>query len=100
MEYYVFNDEATAIAAELYIREHGQLPRVGVNALTGLPEPDKQKTEAWAIPVQRLDGKWCFPRLAPYYIENCTEEEIVTFFNTFNPVIEIFNTNWFPEGEI
>jgi hypothetical protein len=100
MEYYVFNDEQTAINAELYIREHGNLPLTGINALTGLPEPEKAKTEKWAIPQQRLDGKWVFPRLSEYFRMNCTEEEITTFFTSFNPTIETYNNDWFPQEEI
>lgn len=61
MLYYVFNDEQTAINAEAYICQIGGAPVIGLNAETGLPEPDKCKTERWAVPEERLDGKWVFP---------------------------------------
>lgn len=61
MKYRVFNTEAEAIAAEAAISKAMGLARVGVNAKTGLPAPEAQATERWAIPQQITDGRWVFP---------------------------------------
>lgn len=61
MKYRVFNTEAEAIAAEAEIAAAMGLAKVGVNAKTGLPAPDAQVTERWAIPQQIADGRWVFP---------------------------------------
>ena len=61
MKYRVFNTEAEAIAAEAEIAAAMGLAKVGVNAKTGLPAPDAQVTERWAIPQQIQDGRWVFP---------------------------------------
>lgn len=65
------------------IDEGGILPR---NAATGQLEPNATRTSSWAIAQQRLDGKWCFPKITQDYhplfagvdfLEGitCTEEE-------------------------
>lgn len=94
--YYVFNDEATAIGAEAYICQVAGTPLVGVNAKTGQPEPNKAKTERWAIPQQRVDGKWVFP-VVPDAIASKYPPEIATAFNTNYPnVKEEHDPAWFP----
>lgn len=60
MKYRVFNTEAEALAAEAEVAQAMGLAKVGVNAKTGQPEPDKQVTERWAIPQQIQDGRWVF----------------------------------------
>jgi hypothetical protein len=61
MKYRVFDTEDEALAAEAQIAETIGCIKVGVNAKTGQPEPDKQVTERWAIPQQISDGRWVFP---------------------------------------
>ena len=61
MKYRVFNTEAEAIAAEAQVAADIGCIKVGVNAKTGLPAPDAQATERWAIPQQIADGRWVFP---------------------------------------
>lgn len=61
MKYRVFDTEAEAIAAEAIIAQEIGCAKVGVNAKTGLPAPEAQLTERWAIPQQILDGRWVFP---------------------------------------
>jgi hypothetical protein len=61
MKYRIFDTEAEAIAAEEQIAHDIGCVKVGVNAKTGQPEPDKQATERWAIPQQIQDGRWVFP---------------------------------------
>lgn len=57
-----------------------------IDDLMMLPLPG---TETWAIPKQRLDGKWCFQKPEIYYmhgVANYTEEN--------------YCTDWYPvEGE-
>jgi len=60
MKYRVFDTEAEALAAEAEVAQAMGLAKVGVNAKTGQPEPDKQTTERWAIPQQISDGRWVF----------------------------------------
>ena len=61
MKYRVFNTEAEAIAAEAQVAAEIGCAKIGVNAKTGLPAPDAQVTERWAIPQQIADGRWVFP---------------------------------------
>lgn len=61
MKYRVFNTEAEALADEAAISQAMGCAIVGVNAKTGLPAPDAQATERWAIPQQIVDGRWVFP---------------------------------------
>ena len=95
MEFYVFDDEQTAIDAEANIKTIGQLPRTGVNSLTGEEAPDKQKTTRWAVPWSRItDGKWVFQRL-PLEIRNQYPQEAHDAFNVAFPhVIEEYEDAW------
>lgn len=61
MKYRVFETEEQAVAAEAQVALDIGCVKVGVNAKTGLPAPDAQVTERWAIPQQILDGRWVFP---------------------------------------
>ncbi len=100
MEYYIFNDEQTALEAEAFIAEKGFMPITSTNAQTGELTPNKQKTEKWATLQQRLDGKWVFPRLPAEVLENVALEDKTYFFNAFSPVIEDYEADWFPAEEI
>lgn len=98
MEYYVFDSEQVALAAEEAISVLGGAPITGNRSSDGSPQPDKQKTERWAIPRERLDGKWVFPRV-PEIVRNTYSESTLDSFNTnFPHVIEIHNSDWFPTG--
>jgi hypothetical protein len=99
-KYYVFDDEQTAIDAEAYICQVAGVPIVGRNAKTGKLEPNKAKTERWAIPQQRLDGKWVFPQV-PDAVSAKFPPEVATAFNTnFPNVKEDFDSSWFPAPEL
>ncbi|MBD2365191.1 hypothetical protein H6G36_29240 [Anabaena minutissima FACHB-250] len=77
------------------IDEAGIIPR---NAATNQLTVDATKTNTWAIPQQRKDGKWIFPKPTGDIhsmfanvdflegVDGCTEEE--------------FNSNWFDPSEI
>jgi hypothetical protein len=97
--YYVFETEGLAIAAEAMICQVAQVPIVGVNAKTGLPEPNKAKTERWAVPQERLDGKWVFP-IIPDAIASQYPAEVASAFNTnFPNTREEYDQAWFPVEE-
>lgn len=96
IEYYVFEDKQTAIAAEAMICQIGQTPIVGINAKTGLPEPTKQKTERWAIPQQRMDGKWVFKRVPQKMRDNIPLEQQDAWDKAFPHTIETATTEWWP----
>ena len=61
MKYRIFDTEAEANAAESQIAADIGCIKIGVNAKTGLPAPEAQTTERWAIPQQIADGRWVFP---------------------------------------
>lgn len=61
MKYRIFNTEAEAVAAEAQVAAAIGCVKVGVNAKTGLPAPEAQATERWAVPQQIADGRWVFP---------------------------------------
>lgn len=94
-EQYVFDTETIAIDAENYICTVAGCPIVNKNALTGLPDPNVQKTESYAIPQQRItDGKWFFTRV-PQYIREQYPPEVQEQFNYNYPhVIENFTYSW------
>lgn len=98
-EYYVFDDEQTAVAAEAYICAVGQLPRVGINAATGEPAPTSQPTERWAVPLQRLDSKWVFPRLPSDVLATVPPAVRDYFAATYPHTLEEYAPAWFPESE-
>ena len=63
MKYRIFDTEAEAITAEAQVAQAIGCIKIGVNAKTGLPAPDAQATERWAILQQITDGRWVFPSL-------------------------------------
>ena len=94
--FYVFDTESVAISAEAYICYTAQTPRIGHNAKTGKLEPNKAKTERWAVPKERLDGKWVFS-VIPYEIAIKYPPEVSEYFNTTFPnVKEEYISSWFP----
>ena len=95
IEYYVFDKEQTAIAAEKWISNAGGLPRIGKNAKTKKDAPNKCKTERWAIPQQRLDGKWVFERV-PLVEREKFPKSAKNEFDVKHPhVIEVYSDTWF-----
>ena len=99
MLYYVFETESEATQAEQAISQVGGAPIVGINALTGQPEPNKQKTERWAIPMQRLDGKWVFPYVGDERISEYPTDVKDQFNSTFTYTLEEYSSDWFPIEE-
>ena len=93
MGYYVFDTQQEAEAAEAYISSVGGAPIVGINAKTGMLALGKQKTEHWATPQQRLDGKWIFPKVPIEILNKYSQEEIDAFSSNFNFSVEEFDTN-------
>ena len=61
MKYQIFETEAEAIAAEAQVAVDIGCIKIGVNAKTGLPAPEAQATERWAVVQQISDGRWVFP---------------------------------------
>jgi len=74
MLYNVFDTEAEALTAEAVAYA------AHIEAHTN-PEY-RETTTRWAIPQQRLDGKWVFP-VCEHCSESWTEEE--------------YSSDWFPE---
>ena len=100
MLYYVFNNEETAINAEKYISTIGGVPLTGINALTGKPEPHAVKTLRWAIPKERLDGKWVFPYVGDDRVAMYPPDIANSFETNFPNTKEEYDEAWFPdEGE-
>lgn len=95
-EFYVYDTEATAQAAVQWINAAGGLPRIGKNAKNGQPAPDKCKTEVWAIPRQRLDGKWVFERVPKKDRDQVPPSKQQEFNTTFPHVIETESPAWWP----
>jgi hypothetical protein len=80
---------------------------IGVNAATGESDHDAQRTEQYALPQQRLDGKWVIPHpeqmpAAGYVVDMGTGltlvEHIMAGF--VDPVIEEYDPSWFPPPEL
>ena len=60
MKYRIFDTEQEALQAEEQISANMGFVRIGLNAKTGEPEPDKQATVRWAVPKQTSGGQWVF----------------------------------------
>ena len=60
MKYRIFDTEEKSLAAEAQVALDIGCAKVGVNAKTGQPGPDKQVTERWAVVQQIADGRWVF----------------------------------------
>lgn len=99
MLYYIFETEQIALDAENYISQLGGAPLTGVNALTGTHEPDKCKTIRWAIPQERLDGKWVFPYVGDDRISQFPQTILDYFSTNFPHGKEEYDNSWFPEIE-
>ena len=96
--HYVFGTEQEAINAELQIRQLGNFPLLGINAATGQPE-QKGLTTAWAMPQERLDGKWVFPRV-PENLCNQYPGAIEQFIANHTFTVEDYSPDWFPSIEL
>lgn len=100
-EYYVFNTEEEALAAEQDISIIGQVPIVGTNAKTGEPNPNAQKVLRWAIPQQRVtDNKWVFPRPGADLIGNADPAAVEAFQNNHSYTLEKYDPSWFSAEEM
>ena len=74
-----FPTEAAAEAAQAQVATNMGLPRVGVNAATGLPEPNATRTTAWATVQKKWEeDKWYFskpPESSMDGVSEYTQEE-------------------------
>ena len=95
MLYYIFETEDLAIGAERYISQIGGAPIVGINAETLLEDYDGVKTERWAIPKQRKDGKWVFPYVGDERIAQYPTDVANYFETTYPNTKEEFSDDWF-----
>lgn len=111
--FYVFDTEQEAIDAsvsienrsrELYAAEGYEIDEdghiIGVNVGTGESDPDAQRTEQYAIPQQRLDGKWIIPH--PEGMPSAEIERAGTTVQNYvsqdltDAVVEESRPDWFP----
>lgn len=83
--------EAVANYNSQAIDEGGIIPR---NAATGQLETNATRTSSWAIAQQRLDGKWCFPKITPDYHPLFTG---VDFLEEITCTEEEYNPDWFAQ---
>ena len=99
MLYYVFETEDLAVGAEHYISTIGGAPITGVNAMTGELMPGATKTERWAIPKKRIDGKWCFPYVGDEKVE-MYPTDVANYFETkFPNTKEEWTDDWFQQND-
>lgn len=83
-DFLVFATEADAAVAIAEIDAAMGYPMVGVNAATGLPDPEAVGAETWSTPVQRLDGLWIVPRHPDFDVS------VPPF------AVEAWSNDWFP----
>lgn len=94
MECYVFNDELMAKEALEFIHSSPIFPVIGKNQKTGSFQPDKKKTEKWAVVLKRKDGRFWFPRLPLQWITKYAQGEAEFFRSNFQYTIETFEKSW------
>lgn len=94
-QFYVWSDASVANSALNYI-----------NVVSGwLPYEDPEtgyKMDNWMSEVlEREDGKFVFQRIPSALLTQfgIPPEEQQLFFTTFNPTIETYQDDWFPEEE-
>jgi hypothetical protein len=98
MEWYVFTTQEQAQDALDYVNSFPVFPIVGERA--GAPDPSAQLTTCWCESLrQRVDGKWCFPRIPSERLDlmGVSMEQRLHFFQTFNPVVEEEQPYWWIE---
>ena len=98
MLFYVFDDEQTAINAEAYITDTGGAPLEGVNAATGEVNEEAVKTERWAIPRRRNDGKWVMPYIGDAVVAQYPDSVVDYFEDHFPNTKEEYKADWFPSS--
>ena len=104
MEFYVFETESIARAAEQYISQIAGVPITGFRVSDNVLQKDKQTTDRYAFPKKRLtDNRWVMPRINQEY-RDALPNEIINHFNTNYPhTIEEYTNDWFSdleEGEV
>jgi hypothetical protein len=91
MNYLVFTNQADANAANTTIGANMGCSIVGVNAATGLPAPNAQKTTQWAVPQETAStattypSSWVFPMPASQYMTGVV-----------NDTQAAYDATWFP----
>tara|TARA_B100001939_G_scaffold346089_1_gene364114 strand:- start:1951 stop:2259 length:309 start_codon:yes stop_codon:yes gene_type:complete len=100
MEFYVFETESIASAAEQYISQVAGVPITGVRVSDNVLQENKQKTERYAWPQQRVtDNKWVMPRVSKED-RDAQPNEVINHFNTnFPHTVEIYNSEWFSDSD-
>lgn len=68
--------------------------QIAVNAATGLPDPNAQATDTWAVPNQRADGKWIVPH--PESSRYTAEQVAYVTQDLGASIIENYDEAWFP----
>lgn len=84
-EFYVFDTESEALAAEKHISKCGGLP-------------DGSGNDKWADVWERTDGKFVFPRVPLEFLAGADPEDIQYFQQNFTYTIEDYEATW-TEGE-
>lgn len=98
--YMVFETRGEAEAAEAFICRIAKTPITSRNAKTGQPDLSAIKTEKWAIPQQRLDGKWVFPAIPDDLLNMYSVEDVNEFRSRFSFVKEEYQPDWFFTGVV
>lgn len=88
-KYLVFTSRSAANAANTQIGSNMGCPIIGISPATGMPDPSAQQTIQWASPVQRLDGKWIFPKPDDSFMTGVTNYTSATF-----------DPSWFPASSM
>lgn len=70
--YLVFSNEADAITANNKINQNMGLPKTGVNAKTGNPEPTKAQTIQWSDVGIDKHNNWYIPKPENSYMAGVT----------------------------
>lgn len=110
MDYLVFGSEQDALALETQVFAFGksvaELNGYETNGgivgkADGISKPENQHTLRWAIPKQRLDGKWVFlsPRYHPSAVDNETYQQQLGLI-LGNTVVETYSDDWFEIEDI
>jgi len=75
--YLIFETKEQAEEANSIISSNMNCNRVGVNAKTGVEQPERQNTVSWAVPQQDKNNKWFFEKPENTYMQNVFNYDIV-----------------------
>lgn len=95
----VFQNLGIATAALVHIDNLIKVPITGKRQKDSEEMPGKEKTERFAVPVERPDGKFFIEAIDPVRFPEYTQAEKQFIETQFPHTVEVFDRSWVPDVE-